>query len=80
MADVNEKHKLNVVGAWYCTDEDADDGCIQCGQCYGAVPEIFAEDEDGNAYVVKQPSSAEDIALCQEQLEDCPVDSIGKNG
>ena len=42
--------------------------------------DFFAEDEDGNAYVKKQPESEEDIELCQEQLDACPVASIGTDG
>ncbi len=81
MANKSEKHKNNVAGAWFCTDPDdsAGEGCIACGLCYGSAPEFFAEDEDGNAYVHRQPVSDDEIALCQEQLEDCPVSSIGNN-
>ena len=80
MSNKELKHALNVKGAWYCTHPDDDDGCIECGLCYGAVPEFFAEDEDGNAYIFKQPITDEEQQLCQEQLEDCPVCSIGKDG
>ncbi|MEX1100252.1 MAG: ferredoxin, partial [Bacteriovoracaceae bacterium] len=43
-------------------------------------PEFFAEDEDGNAYVKKQPETEEEIELCAEQMEACPVASIGDDG
>mgnify|MGYP000642747093 CR=1 FL=1 len=80
MANPDAKHKLNVAGLFYCTDpeDDAGEGCIACGLCYGAAPDFFEEDEDGNAYMIAQPSSEDDIALCQEQLDDCPVSSIGR--
>ena len=80
MANPDGKHKLNVPGLFYCTDpeDDGGEGCIACGLCYGAAPDFFAEDDDGNAYMVAQPSSEDDIALCQEQLDDCPVSSIGR--
>ena len=42
--------------------------------------DFFAEDDDGNAYVVKQPESADEIELCTEQMEACPVCSIGNDG
>ena len=45
-----------------------------------AFLDFFKEDEDGNAYVSKQPTTPADIELCQEQLEACPVASIGKDG
>ena len=82
MANTAKKHKLNVAGAWFCTDPDDDggEGCIACNVCYTGAPDFFAEDENGNAYVKKQPTSAEEIALCKEQLEACPVNSIGQNG
>ena len=59
MANKNMKHKLNIPGAWYCTDPDDDngEGCIACNVCYSGAPEFFAEDDNGNAYVKKQPSN-----------------------
>ena len=82
MANKDMKHKENVAGAWYCTDPDDDEGegCIACNVCYTGAPDFFAEDEDGNAFVKKQPSTPEEIELCQEQLEACPVASIGDDG
>ena len=82
MANKDKKHASNIAGQFFCTDPEDDngEGCIACGLCYGAAPDFFAEDEDGNAYVQKQPETEDDIAICQEQLEDCPVDSIGDNG
>lgn len=82
MANAEMKHKLNTKGAWYCTDPEDDngEGCIACNVCYTSAPEFFGEDDDGNAYVSKQPTTADEIALCQEQLEACPVSAIGNNG
>jgi ferredoxin len=81
MANAKMKHKLNIAGEWFATDPDDDDGegCIACNVCYTGAPEFFKEDEDGNAYVCKQPVSPNDIALMEEQLDACPVNSIGKN-
>ena len=81
MANLKAKHKNNTSGAWYCTDPDDEngEGCIACGLCYGAAPDFFAEDDDGNAYVHTQPESEDEKAICQEQLEDCPVSSIGND-
>lgn len=82
MANPNAKHEKNIAGPWYCTDPDDDggEGCIACNVCYTGAEEFFAEDEDGNAYVIKQPTTPEEIELCQEQLEACPVASIGTDG
>jgi len=82
MANPENKHDENVEGAWYCThpEDEEGEGCIACCACFGRAPQFFAEDEDGNAYVWRQPETDEDIQECQEQLDNCPVGSIGKDG
>ncbi len=82
MSNPKKKHPKNIAGPWYCTDPDDEkgEGCIACNVCYTGAPDFFAEDEDGNAYVKKTPVTAEEISLCQEQLDSCPVNSIGKDG
>lgn len=82
MANPSAKHKQNIDGSWYCTDPDDEqgEGCIACGLCYEGAPKFFGSDDNGNAFVKAQPQSDEDVAACQEQLEACPVESIGKTG
>jgi ferredoxin len=82
MANSKNKHIKNIPGPFYCTDADDDggEGCIACNVCYSGAPEFFAEDDNGNAYVKKQPVTPDEIALCVEQMDACPVNSIGKNG
>ena len=82
MANPDIKNKENEKGDWYCTSsEDAQgEGCIACCACYGRAPQFFAEDDDGNAYLWRQPETEEDIEVCQEQLDNCPVNAIGKDG
>jgi len=82
MANKEAKHSKNIAGKFYCTDPDDDngEGCIACNVCYNGAPDFFAEDEDGNAYVIKQPVTEEDLAACREQIEECPVESIGEDG
>ncbi len=82
MSTPTAKHKSNVAGSWYCTDpeDEKGEGCIACCLCYQGAPAFFASDEGGNAYVHKQPETEAEIALCQEQLANCPVESIGRNG
>jgi len=82
MANVKNKHPKNIPGPFYCTDPDDDggEGCIACNVCYSGAPEFFAEDDNGNAYIKKQPTTPDEIALCVEQMDACPVNSIGKNG
>lgn len=81
MSQSANKHSLNVAGPWYCTNpEDASgEGCIACSVCYTGASDFFASDENGHAYVIKQPTTDDEIALCQEQLEACPVTSIGSD-
>ena len=82
MSNRLRKHPKNVEGFFYCTDpeDDGGEGCIACNVCYTGAPEFFMEDEDGNAYVHRQPEKPEDVELCREQLEACPVASIGEDG
>lgn len=82
MANIKHKHKLNIAGSWFTTDPDDDggEGCIACNVCYTGAPEFFKEDEDGNGYVYKQPSTKEEILLVEEQMDACPVNSIGREG
>jgi ferredoxin len=74
------KFQLKQVAKPSKADDENGEGCIACNVCYTGAPEFFKEDEDGNAYVGKQPTTAAEIELCQEQLEACPVASIGKDG
>ena len=76
MANPEVKHASNIAGKFYCTDPDEEngEGCIACNVCYNGAPDFFAEDEDGNAYIKKQPESAEDIELCTEQNGSMPCD------
>lgn len=82
MANLKNKHPQNIPGPFYCTDPDDEDGegCIACNVCYSGAPDFFAEDDNGNAYVYKQPTNPEEISLCEEQMDACPVNSIGNNG
>ena len=82
MSNKKEKNKKNIKGKWYCTDpnDSEGEGCIACALCYNCAPEFFASDDDGNAYIHTQPKDDDEIELCQEQLESCPVDSIGDDG
>lgn len=76
MADKSAKWDLNVTGKFY-----VDDQCIACDACVMEAPEFFImNDDDGHAYVCKQPESAQDLEKCQEALEACPVEAIGSDG
>jgi len=76
MADKNDKYPLNSKGIYY-----VDRSCIACDHCWTAAPDSFAMDEDeGNAYVKNQPSTPDEVELCQDAMEGCPVESIGDDG
>lgn len=76
MANKAAKNPKNVAGKFY-----VDENCINCGQCHDIAPDFFVENSDtGTMYVVKQPTSADEITLCQQALEICPVEAIGDDG
>jgi ferredoxin len=76
MADNTDKVELNVDGAWY-----VDSNCIDCDLCRQTAPDNFERSEDdGYSYVSKQPETDEELELCQEALEECPVEAIGDDG
>jgi ferredoxin len=73
MADVTKKYSDNAPGAYF-----VDDTCIACDACVLAAPENFKMNEnDGHAYLSKQPSTTEEEAQCKEAREGCPVEAIG---
>lgn len=76
MADKNDKYAENVAGKYY-----VDQSCIACDACVISAPDHFRLDEDdGHAFVIKQPDGDADEELCREALEGCPVEAIGDDG
>lgn len=76
MAEKEEKWPENKSGKYY-----VDQACIACDACVTVAPDHFVMDEDeGHAYVVKQPEGAEEEELCEEAMEGCPVEAIGDDG
>ena len=76
MADKEEKWPKNKPGKYY-----VDQACIACDACVMTAPDFYEmDDDDGHAYVVKQPASPEQEELMQEALEGCPVEAIGDDG
>lgn len=78
MADKEAKWSLNKEGEYY-----VDDQCIACDACCVEAPEYFAmNDDDGHAYVTKQPVSDDKKAQeeCENALACCPVGAIGDDG
>lgn len=76
MADAENKVPENTDGPFY-----VDDQCIDCGVCVETAPDHFAQNEDeGYAYVKRQPDDDEERDACREALEECPVEAIGDDG
>ena len=76
MADKKNKLAENAPGKFY-----VDDQCIDCDACRETAPDFFKRnDERGYSFVYRQPQSADDVALCYEALEGCPVEAIGDDG
>ena len=75
MADKTKKFEANQPGRYYVDRE-----CIACDACVLAAPDHFAPNDDGNAYVTKQPTNEAEEAVCREAMEGCPVEAIGNDG
>ena len=76
MADKEEKWAENVDGKFY-----VDEQCIDCDLCRETAPDNFTREEDGGySYVYKQPENNQELELCIEAMEGCPVEAIGDDG
>ncbi len=76
VASATDKYKDNVSGAFY-----TDTQCIDCDLCRQTAPDFFSRNaEGGYSFVHKQPQTEEEAALCQQALEECPVEAIGSDG
>ncbi len=76
MADLANKYAENVTGTFY-----VDDQCIDCDLCRETAPANFTRNDDGgHSYVFKQPGSDDELTLCKEAMEGCPVEAIGSDG
>lgn len=75
MADISQSWKDNKPGKMF-----VDQSCIACDACVLTAPNNFAmHEEDGHAFVSKQPGSPEEEELCKEAMEGCPVEAIGND-
>lgn len=76
MANKSDKWPTNVGGKFY-----VDQQCIDCDLCRETAPSFFTRhDEGGYSFVMKQPTTEEEVAQCMEALEGCPVEAIGNDG
>ncbi|WP_413586328.1 ferredoxin [Bdellovibrio sp. HCB274] len=76
MADKSQKWNENKPGKMF-----VDQSCIACDACVLTAPNNFSmHEEDGHAFVSKQPESPEEQELVKEAMEGCPVEAIGNDG
>lgn len=76
MAFLKDKLLDNSPGKYYVDRE-----CIDCDVCRDTSPANFMRnDENGYSFVWKQPDTPEEIALCKEAFDACPVEAIGDDG
>lgn len=76
MASPHDKYPDNAPGAFY-----TDTQCIDCDLCRQTAPDFFDRNAKGGySFVHKQPKTPDEIALCEQALEECPVEAIGKDG
>ena len=76
MANKAEKWKDNAGGKFY-----VDQQCIDCDLCRETAPAFFKRHEEGGySFVHTQPATEDDVQLCMEALEGCPVEAIGNDG
>jgi ferredoxin len=72
MASKEDRIAENVPGKFY-----VDDQCIDCDMCRNLAPDFFAMASEGGSFVKKQPETPEEIELCREAMDSCPVEAIG---
>ncbi|MDR2812212.1 MAG: ferredoxin [Puniceicoccales bacterium] len=75
MVNRDDRIDENVPGQFY-----VDDQCIDCDMCRNLAPDFFGMASEGGSFVKKQPVTPEEIVLCQEAMECCPVEAIGNDG
>ena len=76
MANKAEKWNDNAAGKFF-----VDQQCIDCDLCRETAPAFFMRHDDGGySFVHKQPTTEEEVQLCMEALEGCPVEAIGNDG
>jgi ferredoxin len=76
MAQKESKYPQNSPGPFY-----VDDQCIACDACVVEAPNFFRmNDLVGHAFVFKQPKTEKEIEMCENALEACPVNAIGRDG
>jgi len=67
-----ETSKTEISGKYYVND-----ACLGCAICPEIAPDNFRfNHEQGCVYVCKQPDTEEEVRLCVEAMDICPVNAI----
>ena len=62
--------------SFYC-----DKACIHCDVCQENAPDNFtSSDDQRHSICFKQPVNAEELELCYQAMQCCPVGAIGDDG
>ena len=85
MADKLDKWEDNVNGFSIIKGKKVsffvDRECIFCNVCEEVAPEHFKQsDDESHDIVYKQPETEDELSICYEALDSCPVDAIGDDG
>ena len=85
MADKDDKWEDNVGGFSIVAGKKVsfyvDRECILCSVCEDVAPDNFRmNDDDDHDICYKQPETEEELELCYEAMESCPVEAIGDDG
>lgn len=76
MAGFTDRLLRNVPGKYY-----VDGQCTDCDLCRELAPQNFRRDDAlAYSYVFKQPTSAEEVAKCEEAVRGCPTDGVRNDG
>ena len=74
MAEITDRKPENIAGRFY-----VDTSCIDCDMCRESAAFAFRRDDDtGQSFVYRQPSTPDEIAQAREALDACPTSSIGE--
>lgn len=76
MADFASRYTANTPGRFY-----VDDQCLDCDLCRETAPDLFDRDDEGGfSFVKRQPKTIEEVAICEQLANDCPMEAIGNDG
>ncbi len=85
MADKDDQYEDNVGGFSIIGGKKVsfyvDKQCIFCALCHGIAEDNFrVSDDETHDLVYKQPENEEELELCYDAMEECPVEAIGDDG